>query len=221
VAELLAAIADLESRIAALEGSDFVRVRPAKTGQTQCWAASGASIACTGTGQDGEYQYGSDPAVAPSSGTAFGGYDRTTILNGASDPGFTDKGDGTVTDELTGLTWLKNANCFETKSWQAALDSANGLANGLCNLSDGSVAGEWRLANINELRSLFDRDQGIPFLPAGHPFTDVQSFYYWSSTSADALSPSLAWAVGTVDSQVAPSGKETQLLFIWPVRDTQ
>ena len=27
-------------------------------------------------------------------------------------PRFTDNGNGTVTDNLTGLIWLKNANCF-------------------------------------------------------------------------------------------------------------
>ena len=31
------------------------------------------------------------------------------------DPRFTDNGDGTVTDNLTGLIWLKNANCFGTR----------------------------------------------------------------------------------------------------------
>jgi hypothetical protein len=61
-----------------------------KTGQTGCWDSSGAVIACAGTGQDGELQKG---AALPS-------------------PRFTDNGDGTVTDNLTGLIWLKNADCW-------------------------------------------------------------------------------------------------------------
>ena len=32
-------------------------------------------------------------------------------------PRFTDNGDGTVTDNLTGLIWLKDANCFGQKTW--------------------------------------------------------------------------------------------------------
>ena len=36
-------------------------------------------------------------------------------------PRFTDNGDGTVTDNLTGLIWLKNANCFGTRTWATAL----------------------------------------------------------------------------------------------------
>ncbi len=31
------------------------------------------------------------------------------------DPSFTDRGDGTVKDNLTGLIWLKDANCLANK----------------------------------------------------------------------------------------------------------
>ena len=37
-------------------------------------------------------------------------------------PRFTDNGNGTVTDNLTGLIWLKNANCFGTKKLGDGLD---------------------------------------------------------------------------------------------------
>lgn len=43
-------------------------------------------------------------------------------------PRFTDNEDGTVTDNLTGLIWLKNANCDGPKTWANALVFANGLA---------------------------------------------------------------------------------------------
>lgn len=67
---------------------------------------------------------------------------------------FTDNGNGTVTDSITGLIWLKNANCFNLQVWNAALSLANGLANGTCSLTDGSTAGQWRLPNRSELQSL-------------------------------------------------------------------
>src|SRR3990172_4596891 len=67
-------------------------------------------------------------------------------------PRFHDNNNGTVTDNLTGLIWLKDANCFGAKIWAVALTIANGLPNGQCGLNDGSKAGDWRLPNRKELR---------------------------------------------------------------------
>jgi hypothetical protein len=61
---------------------------------------------------------------------------------------------GIVKDNLTGLIWMKNANCFETKTWEYALMDCNTLAHGQCGLKDGSQPGDWRLANRKELESL-------------------------------------------------------------------
>jgi hypothetical protein len=62
--------------------------------------------------------------------------------------------DGTVTDNLTDLVWLKNANCFGTKYFEPAVASVNTLKSGSCGLLDGSKEGDWRLPNIRELHSL-------------------------------------------------------------------
>ena len=43
-------------------------------------------------------------------------------------PRFTDNNNGTVTDNLTGLIWMKNANAFGLKTWAEALTIANSLA---------------------------------------------------------------------------------------------
>ena len=61
---------------------------------------------------------------------------------------------------------------------------------------DGSVAGDWRLPNLREMQSLMDYGQYAPALPAGHPFFNVESLY-WTSTTLDIGDPSimLAWAV--------------------------
>ena len=100
-------------------------------------------------------------------------------------PRFTDNMNGSVTDNLTNLTWLKDANCFFSQTFDNALDKANTLANGLCGLSDGSEIGDWHLPNKNELWSLVDYGTYGPALPnGGYPFVNVQSFNnYWSSSA--------------------------------------
>ena len=129
---------------------------------------------------------------------------------------FTDNQNGTVTDNLTGLIWLKNANCFEYIDWYEALDASNSLAAGQCGLSDGSSSGDWRLPNVRELHSLVDFGEINPALPAEHPFTEVQSGYYWSSTTVAGY-PDVAWYVYMDYGIVYPSNKDYHS-HVWPVR---
>lgn len=133
-------------------------------------------------------------------------------------PRFTDNLDGTVTDNLTGLIWLKNANCFGTKDWATALSDCKSLAEGTCSLTDGSLAGDWRLPNVKELQSLIDYGHYDPALPGVHPFTDVQieTIYYWSSTTS-AYITNYASRVSFSNGIVHVSGKSTDL-YVWCVR---
>jgi hypothetical protein len=129
--------------------------------------------------------------------------DDSSAAKGVVWPGkrFTDNGDGTVTDHLTGLIWLKNAGCFNPALFAAALAEANQLASGACGLADGSKAGDWRLPNINELESMVDVSQSHPALAAGNPLTNVSNGIYWSSTSyfgGQTGSPE-AWAIRMSD----------------------
>jgi hypothetical protein len=178
------------------------------TGQTQCWNASGALIPCAGTGQDGEIQAG---VPVPS-------------------PRFTDHGDGTVIDNLTGLIWLKNADCFPGSgnglTWEGALQAANILASGSCGLSDGSVARDWRLPNRNELQSLLDFGFLYPALSnaagtdqwtEGDAFSNVQSTSYWSSTTIPDR-PNHAWLIYLSDGQMIHVEKISITGRVWPVR---
>ena len=168
-----------------------------KTGQTDCWDTSGTSIPCADTGQDGDLQ----------KGVAW------------PDPRFTDNADGTVTDNLTGLIWLKNASCFGQKNWSTALTDCNSLANGACSLTDGSVAGDWRLPNLFELESLRDMSNYNPALPSGHPFTSVVSGFYWSGTT-NADDTNVAWDVNLYNGSMSSGGKADNL-YAWPVRGGQ
>jgi len=190
-----------------------------RTGQASCYSAEGVVIPCANTGQDGDKQAG---VPWPSSR-------------------FTDNRDGTVTDTMTGLVWLKDANCTETVggvarasgllSWPAALTWCNNLASGKCGLSDNSAAGEWRLPNINEMRSLVDYGRHDPALPAGHPFANVRSVWYWSSTTNPVYTGG-AYNVGMSRGSIHVTGKirpatggasrvESKIdaeLGVWPVR---
>jgi len=150
------------------------------------------------------------------------------------EPRFIDNGDGSVTDELTGLIWLKNANCPNgRKLWSDALTFANSLYDGWtgdgsggdCRLSDGSSAGAWRLPNVRELSSLLHYGAYQPAVPntagtgkwtEGDPFTGLQSSYYWSSTT-DAYGPVGAWGVDMGYGDVSYGDKDDNY-YVWPVR---
>ena len=99
-------------------------------------------------------------------------------------PRFTDNQNGTVTDNLTGLIWMKNANPFGgEKNWADALSAAATVANGIGGLKDGSQSGDWRLPNLRELQRLVDYGRINPALPPNYPFAEVQMYFYWTSTT--------------------------------------
>lgn len=189
-------------------------IQTPRTGQATCWNDSGTVIDCTGTGQDGELMMG---ATLPT-------------------PRFTDNGDGTLTDSLTGLVWLKNAHCNETLanvavtyigypvnpnifgfSWQHALTWVTGLSSGHCGLTDGSNAGDWRLPNRNELSSILSKsDLPITSLTS-QGFTNVDINAYWTSTTF-APGPSGASSVSFNNSNSNSAAKAT-IYDVFPVRD--
>ena len=172
------------------------------TGQTQCFDSSGVSRACTGTGEDGDLL----PGVAWPT------------------PRFTDNGDGTVTDNLTDLIWLKDANCpAGSKTWQEALDwvvllNTTSIA---CTDYVSMTFSDWRLPSVKELLSLVDYGRASPALPSSHPFVAIQSGSYWSSTSW--TTPTFAWVVALSASGDTGSGVKTSSTgkWVWPVRGGQ
>ena len=127
---------------------------------------------------------------------------------------------GIVTDTLTGLIWLRNADCFDLRIWTTALTDANTLASGSCGLTDGSSAGDWRLPNVREMQSLIDYGEYNPALPDGHPFTGVRSSAYWLSTTV-ASSTSNAWYVALSSGGVGGGASKALTGYVWPVRGGQ
>lgn len=92
------------------------------------------------------------------------------LLSPVANAAFVDNGDGTVTDNETGLIWQKADNGIP-RNWLEALDYAESLDLAGCNT--------WRLPNIKELRSIVDRSQNDPAID---PIFSAQSDKYWSST---------------------------------------
>ncbi|MCP4374202.1 MAG: DUF1566 domain-containing protein [Deltaproteobacteria bacterium] len=99
---------------------------------------------------------------------------------------------GIITDNMTNLIRDKNASRFGLTSWSAALNHCNNLADNGSDLTDGSVAGYWHLANVKEYHSLihfgfFDPavsdTLGTGHWSQGDPFNNVQQTRYWSSTN--------------------------------------
>jgi hypothetical protein len=90
---------------------------------------------------------------------------------------FTDNGNGTLTDNKTGLIWQKeggNDGGGAYRSWAQAMAYCDGLELG------GRT--DWRLPNINELRSIFNSNATAA--PVFDPlFTNSVNNPYWSSTT--------------------------------------
>ncbi|MBF0527132.1 MAG: DUF1566 domain-containing protein [Deltaproteobacteria bacterium] len=128
---------------------------------------------------------------------------------------FTDNGNGTVTDQKTGLIWLKNADCFGQLKWKAAVTACRNLADGQCGLTDGSKAGDWRLPTVEELKQLVNDDHGR-FSKPGEPFTGVQLDVYWSSTTFAGY-PNFAGIVSMHAGNDNFNGKAVNV-YVWPVR---
>ena len=139
------------------------------------------------------------------------------------DPRFMDNKDGTITDNLTGLIWLKNTKCFKMMDWEGAILAAKNLKDGDCGpdsalmLSDGSSAGDWRLPTMKELCLLIDYSRRNPALPNGHMFSDFPPGYYWSATALDSH-PGMVWIVYMESGTTCYDDIKSQAGHIWPVR---
>jgi len=156
------------------------------------------------TGQAVSYAAGDDGDIQ--AGTAW------------PEPRFTDNGDGTVADSLTGLVWLQDAGCLGSLDWGAAIAGCTALDSGECGLSDGSAEGDWRLPSIRELQSLTAYNSYGPALPAGHPFAGVRSSYYWSGTTY-VNNADYAWFVDMTNGKSVYNYTKSYAFYVWPVRD--
>lgn len=169
---------------------------------------SNVTTGLPGTGQTTIYAAGDDGDVRAGGGLSY-----------------TDNGDGTVTDNRTGLTWEKktDANVASVYSWQGALDYVAEL-----NAMNGGAGfaghNDWRLPNVKELLSIVDYGRFNPSIdPIFGPTAVFTRVRYWSSTSWAAYHPeSNAWGVDFSDAfahytGLGPFGK-TSALHVRAVR---
>lgn len=144
-----------------------------RTGVTSCYTSAGSFTTCAGSGQDGELRKG----VAIS---------------------YTDNGNGTITDNVTGLMWekLDDNNVGGIHDMDTAY-TWNGAFGKISLLNAGSgFAGynDWRLPNVRELLSLNNWGASLPSVStafhasctAGCTTTTCSCTYsddHWSSTT--------------------------------------
>ena len=169
------------------------------SGQVTCWDTAGTVIPCAGTGQDGDDQAGAAPALV-------------------------DNGDGTITDNNTGLVWEKlddeNLGGIHDKDdfylWQDALSVKIAALNTM-----PCFAGhcDWRLPNLRELQSIASYEVPFPGPAVASAFDSscapgcttatcscTSSDAYWTSTTYVG-SPDFAWYVFFVDGNLLANPK--------------
>ncbi len=110
----------------------------------------------------------------PAAGEAFYGQDAqyTGII-----PSYTNNGDGTISDNVTGLVWTQEISSY-SMPWSDAA--------GYCEALDTGDVTDWRLPSVKELWSLRDYAQGWPWIDTDYFYlvgdgSDLAQHHSWSS----------------------------------------
>jgi hypothetical protein len=134
------------------------------SGQTKCFQPEDpfAEIPCAGTGEDGAYSI--------------------NLMN------FTDNGDGTVTDNNTGLVWQKYENASTYNWYQAsgAYDATyNPTSQNVCGSLNIGGYSDWQLPSKKELITIVDYSIPLPGPIINTTFfPNTNASNYWSSTTS-------------------------------------
>ncbi len=170
------------------------------TGQFTCYnVTTHAVIACPAPGstnaQDGSY------------------------VTSATSPSFTNNGNGTITDNRTGLMWkrctegLSGDNCaagaVNTIAWDVALAQCENL----------SYAGrtDWRMPNIKELISIVNYQNYNPAIDIVYfPNTPYSNYHMASTTYSNGTS--INWEVSFADGSVNHNAYKSQVNYVRCVR---
>ena len=126
-----------------------------------------------------------------------------------------------VLDTGSGWTWTRDANIDGQKDWTNSVNYCVNLTN--------ATYSDWRLPSVTELsRDAADGstnglvDAGVsanePALPLGHPFVNVQSVEYWTSTEAPLGDPGTAWTVDLSNGMLNGFPNKVDVKYVWPCR---
>ena len=126
---------------------------------------------------------------------------------------FIDNDDGTITDNLTGMMWLRDGACLKRSNWKKVLDAFAGLNR---HQEQNPCAGytsnytDWRLPNIKELESLINYGYADPAKWLNtQGFVRMRASSYWSSTTY-LLDERKAWTVNIKQAKRANMRKNAQ-----------
>ncbi|MBX0327818.1 DUF1566 domain-containing protein [Oscillochloris sp. ZM17-4] len=121
------------------------------TGQTTCYNSVGAAISC------------------PAGGSAFYGQDAQLAGNA---PSYTNNGDGTTTDTVTGLIWQRSPDTSGDGTINASDKLTYAQAGSYCQSLSLAGQSDWQLPSIKQLYSLI-LFTGVD--PSGYNGTDTSS----------------------------------------------
>ena len=110
----------------------------------------------------------------PAAGEAFYGQDAQ--YTGIT-PSYTDNGDGTISDNVTGLVWTQDISSY-SMPWSDAA--------GYCEALDTGDVTDWRLPSVKELWSIRDYAQGWPWIDTDYFYlvgdgSQLAQHHSWSS----------------------------------------
>jgi hypothetical protein len=157
------------------------------------------------------------PPLKTGQTTAFGTGSDGDLQRGVA-RSYTDNGDGTITDNATGLMWEKKSedgsihDLGNTYLWSGASFGDTYVMDGditsvfLATLNSSAFAGhsDWRIPNINELLTIVDYQRDNPMVgpvfntncTPGCTVTTcscTEPSFYWSSTNYGFSSGNIAW----------------------------
>ena len=111
-----------------------------------------------------------------------------------------------VKDSASGLIWEREPD-YIFDVWDRSV----------ARCATKSVGGRqgWRAPSIDEIKTLVDLDQQDPSLPAGHPFRNIKSGIYWTST-AHPTDDIVAWQLSFLSGQ-SVTDQKSGMRRVWCV----
>jgi hypothetical protein len=140
-----------------------------------------------------------------------------------------------IVDQLTGLMWLRDANCIKTNyssfdkdgkagdgavDWRHVISFVAGINSGKYpNCGDGQT--DWRIPNRKELTGLINDGLSKSVTWLNNPaqgFGNVQADDYWSTYAYPYAALTTAWGHAMYDGGMNSDDITYYYFYVWPVR---